>query len=56
MHSIDAEYRFGWPKVYLAPHELVRLTLVRSKLGDTHAERLAQAAGGLVNSPDQREL
>jgi len=37
--SIDSEYRFGRPKVYLTPHELARLTLVRSRLGDTRAER-----------------
>lgn len=42
--SVDAEYRFGRPKVYLAPHELARLTLLRSKLGDTRAERMAHAA------------
>jgi hypothetical protein len=40
----DAEYRFGRPRVYLAPHELARLTILRSKLGDTRAERIAQAA------------
>ena len=43
--SVDAEYRFGRPKVYLAPHELARLTVLRSRLGDTHGERLAHAAG-----------
>ena len=41
----DAEYRFGRPRVYLAPHELARLTVLRSRLGDTHAERIAHAAG-----------
>jgi hypothetical protein len=45
LSSTDAEYRFGRPKVYLAAHELVRLTILRSKLGDTHAERIARAAG-----------
>ena len=40
--SIDAEYRFGRPKLYLAPHELARLTLLRSRLGDTQAERAAE--------------
>ena len=25
LHSFDMEYRFGRPKVYLAPHELARL-------------------------------
>ena len=43
--SVDAEYRFGRPKVYLATHELARLTLLRSRLGDTHAERMAHGAG-----------
>jgi hypothetical protein len=40
--SIDTEYRFGRPKLYLAPHELARLTILRSKLGDTQAERGAE--------------
>ena len=40
--SVDSEYRFGQPKTYLAPHELARLTIVRSKLGDTRAERAAE--------------
>ena len=44
--------RFGRPKVYLAPHELARLTIVRSKLGDTRAERVAQAAGN-TQTPDR---
>jgi hypothetical protein len=43
--SVDAEYRFGRPKVYLASHELARLTVLRSRLGDTPAERMAHAAG-----------
>jgi hypothetical protein len=43
--SVDAEYCFGRPKVYLAPHEPARLTVLRSRLGDTHAERMAHAAG-----------
>lgn len=42
--SIDAEYRFGRPKVYLTAHEIARLTLVRSRLGDTRAEREAEVA------------
>jgi hypothetical protein len=42
--SIDAEYRFGRPKVYLTPHELARLTLVRSRLGETRSEREAEIA------------
>ena len=40
--SLDAEYRFGRPKLYLAPHELARLTILRSKLGETRAERAAE--------------
>lgn len=43
--TIDAEYRFGRPKVYLAPHDLARLSILRSKLGGTPAERAARAAG-----------
>jgi hypothetical protein len=40
--AVDADYRFGRPKVYLTPHELARLTIVRSRLGDTRAEREAE--------------
>ena len=40
--SIDAVYSFGRPKLYLAPKELARLTILRSKLGDTRAERAAE--------------
>ncbi|MBV9326664.1 MAG: hypothetical protein JO352_23135 [Chloroflexi bacterium] len=40
--SIDAEYRFGRPRLYQAPRELTRLTILRSKLGDTQAERAAE--------------
>ena len=40
--SVDTEYRFGRPKVYLTPHELARLTIVRSRLGDTPFERAAE--------------
>lgn len=47
--TVDAEYRFDRPKVYLATHELARLTVLRSRLGDTHAERLARAAGFVRN-------
>jgi hypothetical protein len=42
LSSVDSDYRFGQPKIYLAPHELARLTIVRSKLGDTRAERAAE--------------
>ena len=45
LHSFDMEYRFGRPKVYLASHELARLIILRSRLGDTQAEREANAAG-----------
>ena len=37
--SLDADYCFGRPKTYLAPHELARLTILRSILGETCAER-----------------
>ena len=40
---VDAEYRFRQPKVYLAPHELARVTILRSRLGETRAERAAEA-------------
>ena len=40
--SADAEYRFDRPKVYLTPLELARLTLLRSRLGGTRAERAAE--------------
>ena len=43
--TLDLEYRFGRPTVYLTPRELARLAILRSKLGDTHAERVARAAG-----------
>ena len=43
LDSLDADYRFGRPKVYLTEHEIARLTLVRSRLGDTRAERAAEA-------------
>jgi hypothetical protein len=43
--TLDLEYRFGRPTVYLTPRELARLVILRSKLGDTQAERVARAAG-----------
>ena len=49
--SVDAEYRFGRPKVYLAQHELARLTILRGKLGDTPAERQAEAAAMRRGAP-----
>jgi hypothetical protein len=39
---VDAEYRFGKPKVYLTPMEIARLMIFRSRLGDTNAERSAE--------------
>jgi hypothetical protein len=39
---VDAEYRFGQPKLYLTPIELARLIIVRSRLGDTRSERAAE--------------
>jgi len=40
--SVDAEYRFGKPKTYLTAHDLARLTILRSKLGETRQERAAE--------------
>jgi len=40
--SVDAEYRFGKPKVYLTPMEIARLIIVHSRLGDSNAERAAE--------------
>jgi hypothetical protein len=42
LSSVDAEYRFGRPRVYLAPIEVARLMIVRSRLGDTNAERATE--------------
>ena len=57
LSSLDAEYRFGRPKVYLAAHELARLIILRSQLGDTQAERQARAdgvpAGASTSADDQ---
>jgi hypothetical protein len=58
--TVDCEYRFGRPTVYLAPHELARLTILRSRLGDTRAERLARAAGAAssraASRPERQNL
>jgi hypothetical protein len=35
----DAEYRFG---LYLTPQQIARVLIVRSRLGDTRAERAAE--------------
>jgi hypothetical protein len=40
--TVDQEYRFGKPKVYLTAMEIARLMIVRSRLGDTKAERSAE--------------
>jgi hypothetical protein len=40
--NTDADYCFGKPKVYLTPIEIARLVIVRSRLGDTRAERAAE--------------
>jgi hypothetical protein len=48
----DAEYCFGKPKVYLTPIETARLVIVRSRLGDTCAERAAEKLA-TVGTPDQ---
>ncbi len=42
LRSVDTEYRFGKPKTYLTAHELARLTILRSKLGETRDEREAE--------------
>jgi hypothetical protein len=42
LRTVDQEYRFGKPKVYLTPVEIARLMIVRSRLGDTNAERSAE--------------
>ena len=42
LRSVDAEYRFGRPKIYLTPIEVARLAILRSKLGDTRTERAAE--------------
>jgi hypothetical protein len=41
--SLDADYRFGKPKLYLSAHELARLTILRSTLGDTRVERESES-------------
>ena len=42
LRSVDAEYRFGTPKIYLTPIEIARLSIMRSRLGDTRTERAAE--------------
>jgi hypothetical protein len=37
--SVDGESRFGQPKTSLTARELARLTILRSKLGETRLER-----------------
>jgi hypothetical protein len=52
--SLDADYCFGRPKVYLTPREVARLTIVRSRLGDTRAEREAETHGPAIQRPRRR--
>ncbi len=52
--SLDADHSFGRPKAYLTPHAVARLTLVCSRLGDTRAEREAEAHGPAVQRPRRR--
>ncbi len=42
LRAVDAEYHFGKPKAYLTPIEIARLMIIRSRLGDTNAERSAE--------------
>ena len=42
--SLDADYRFGKPTLYLSARELVRLTILRSKLGETRVERESEGS------------
>jgi hypothetical protein len=51
--SVDHAYRFGRPTVYLTTLELARLTVLRSKLGDTQAERQANAAAATTQREQQ---
>jgi hypothetical protein len=43
LSSVDSEYQFGKPKMYLSAHELARLTLLRSMVGETREDREAKA-------------
>ncbi len=52
--SLDAEYSFGRPRVYLAPREVARLTIVRSRLGAGIAERETEAHGPAIQRPRDR--
>lgn len=49
--SLDAEYRFGRPKVYLTSIEIARLVIARSKLGDTRVEREAEKTSAVGSPP-----
>jgi hypothetical protein len=51
LHSADAEYRFGKPKTYLSDHELARLVLLRSRLGETRVEREAETFRDAPRNP-----
>src|ERR687886_428539 len=48
---VNAEYHFGQANVSLAPHELARHTILRSRLGDTQAERQLAATGPADSGP-----
>jgi len=50
--SFDADYQFGHPKTYLAPIQLARLTILRSRLGDTRAARAAEHIQDRRSVPD----
>ena len=49
VRSLDAEYRFGRPKVYLTSIEIARPVIARSKPGDTRAERAAETITAVVS-------
>jgi hypothetical protein len=47
MFSADADYCFDKPKMYLTARELARLTILRSRLGETRAERESEMLVGM---------
>ncbi len=53
LRSVDAEYRFCTPKIYLTPIEIARLTIMRSRLGDTRAERAAERVATVGSSTQE---
>ena len=54
LSHVEHDYRFGRPTVYLTTIELARLAVLRSRLGDTHAERVAHAAGRASDAKSTR--